>query len=83
MRKRITKPLADPVIMDGILSQTRAARGVRGPPDPMKQNLSQNDGFSKRPQGGRGFAARVAHLWPKSGKNHRPADAGMISEPRS
>jgi len=35
MRKRITKPLADPVVMDGILSQTRAARQKRDPPDPM------------------------------------------------
>jgi len=29
MQKRITKPLADPVFMDGILSQTRAARKKR------------------------------------------------------
>src|SRR5215217_3555434 len=35
MRKRITQPLADPACMGGILSQTRAARRFRRPPDPM------------------------------------------------
>jgi hypothetical protein len=34
-RKRITKPLADPVFMDEVLSQMRAARMKRIPPDPM------------------------------------------------
>jgi hypothetical protein len=29
MQKRITKPLADPAFMGGILSQTRAARQNR------------------------------------------------------
>src|SRR3989344_952304 len=35
LRKRITQPLADPACVDGILSQTRAARGFRSPPEPM------------------------------------------------
>jgi hypothetical protein len=33
--KRITEPLADPAFVGGVLSQTRAARENRRPPDPM------------------------------------------------
>ncbi|MDP1778363.1 MAG: hypothetical protein Q8K90_07120, partial [Brevundimonas sp.] len=33
--KRITKPLADSAFVGGVLSQTRAARENRLPPDPM------------------------------------------------
>jgi len=35
MRKRITQPLADFAFVGEVLSQTRAARENRLPPDPM------------------------------------------------
>ncbi len=43
--KRITQPLADPAFMGGILSQTRAAREKRRPPDPMRRSYHKNAEF--------------------------------------